>query len=286
MTHRYAQIAVDIPLDRTFDYEIPERLSALVRPGVIVRVPFGPRTMAGYCVTTSSQPGYARTKPIWEVLEGEPVFDEKDLALARWIATRYAAGIGEVLGAMLPAAVRAGKANPAVEIVHLVPPREEVAARFAQTRGGAKQQAVLDALVKAGGRAPLTAILLLANASRTSLRSLVKSGLVGITKEELRPWEQGLPAEPWDVFELTHAQRAAVDEISEAVAISRFQPFLLHGVTGSGKTEVYLRAISRAVEAGLQAIVLVPEIVLTCIRTSPCGSGTLSGVPSPAATHR
>ena len=263
MTHRYAQIAVDIPLDRTFDYEIPERLSSLVRPGVIVRVPFGPRTMAGYCVTTSSQPGYARTKPIWEVLEGEPVFDEKDLALARWIATRYAAGIGEVLGAMLPAAVRAGKANPAVEIVHLVPPREEVAARFAQTRGGAKQQAVLDALVKAGGRAPLATILLLANASRTSLRSLVKSGLVGITKEELRPWEQGPPAEPWDVFELTPAQRAAVDEISEAVAISRFQPFLLHGVTGSGKTEVYLRAIGRAVEAGLQAIVLVPEIVLT-----------------------
>lgn len=263
MPDRYAQVAVNIPLNRTFDYEIPERLVGVVRPGVIVRVTFGPRRAAGYCVSTSVEPGFARTRPITDVLDAEPVFDEKDLQLARWIASEYAAGIGEVLEAMVPAAVRRGKAHPTVEFVRLVLTAEETLERFPPTRRGHRQRALLNAIIGAAGEAALAEILAAANASRSSLNSLVKAGLVEVVGREVDPWKELSADGPAEEFTLTPPQREAVAEILEAVANQRFQSFLLLGVTGSGKTEVYLRTVEKVVEAGRQAIVLVPEIVLT-----------------------
>ncbi len=257
--HRFAQVAVNIPLDRAFDYEIPESLAGAVRPGVIVRVPFGPRSVAGYCVGTSAEASFHRTKPILSVLESEPVFDARDIELARWIASEYAAGIGEVLEAMLPAAVRQGKARPAVEFLRLSAPD-------AAPPKGAKQAAVLSALADLGGDASVADVLAKSGASRATLRSLVDAGFVTIEKREVDPWQQQSrpgAAVPHQPHQLTPPQRDALGEILEAVVNKRFQPFLLLGVTGSGKTEVYLRAIADVVKAGRQAIVLVPEIVLT-----------------------
>ena len=263
MSDRYAQVAINIPLDRTFDYEIPERLSGQVRPGVIVRVPFGPRRMAGYCVSTSEKPAFARTKPIFGLVEPDPVFAGKDMELARWIASEYAAGIGEVLEAMLPAAVRKGRARPTVEFVRLALSPEETREKLAGSRRGAKQRAVIDVLLDIGSDATLADVLSAAGASRPSVKSLVKAGLVQLDKREVDPWKalpSGVGESP---HHLTAPQHEAVAEIAEAVVNRRFQDFLLLGVTGSGKTEVYLRVIASVVEAGRQAIVLIPEIVLT-----------------------
>ncbi len=256
MGHGFAQVAVNIPLDRAFDYEIPERLAGAVRPGVVVRVPFGPRSMTGYCVGTSEAASFHRTKPILAVLEAEPVFDANDLELARWIASEYAAGIGEVLEAMLPSAVRQGKARPATEFAKLVTPGAGEPPR------GAKQAAVVKALAELGGEAAVSQVLEKSGASRASLLSLVEAGLVAIEKREVDPWS-ALRAAKTEPHDLTPPQREALSEIVEAAANRRFQPFLLFGVTGSGKTEVYLRAIDHVVRAGGQAIVLIPEIVLT-----------------------
>ena len=263
MSDRYAQVAVNIPLDKTFDYEIPASLVDVVRPGVIVRVPFGPRRIAGYCLSTSERPAFPKTKPIIDVLEPEPVFDAKDLELARWIAAEYASAPGEVLDAMLPTAVRKGRARPTIELVRLVLSADEAAEEFPPSRLRDKQRALLSALIDASGEAPLAEILRRANASRSSLRSLVKKGLVEVVKREITPWRERKPPGPAQTVELTPAQNDAVAEILEAVVNRRFQAFLLLGVTGSGKTEVYLRAIEKVAEAGRQAIVLVPEIVLT-----------------------
>ena len=262
MADRYAQVAVNIPLDRTFDYEIPRALLGVVRPGVIVRIPFGHRHTVGYCVSTSAEPGFPHTKPILDVVETEPVLDENDLKLARWIASEYAAGIGEVLEAMLPAAVRKGKARPVVELARLAAPADETLRLFNASRRGPRQRALLKAIVSSGGELPVPELLSAAKASRASLRTLVKAGLVEIGRSELSPWGQ-VPAETLLALELTGPQREATAEIIEAVVNRRFHGFLLLGVTGSGKTEVYLRAIRQVVEAGRQAIVLVPEIVLT-----------------------
>jgi len=263
MSQRYAQVAVNIPLDRTFDYEIPSALAGVVRPGVIVRVPFGPRRIAGYCVSTSATPGFPRTRPIIDVLEPEPVFSANDLELARWIAAEYASGLGEVLEAMLPAAVRRGRARPTAEFVRLVLSTDETLERFPPSRRGHKQRALLSALIDAGGEAPLAEILATADASRSSLNSLVTCGLVEVTKREINPWDALSRTLTPSELELTPAQDEALAEIIEAVVNRRFQGFLLLGVTGSGKTEIYLRAIEKVVQGGRQAIVLVPEIVLT-----------------------
>jgi len=255
-------VAIDAPLRRLFDYRAPPQAAPeSLRPGVRVWVPFGRRRMVGVVVETraSSDVPESKLKAAIAVIDDEPVFDAPLLELLRWAADYYRHPPGEVIAAALPAPLRTGDTML------------EMSERW--TLSAAARTGSLPALPTRANRLREMAEFLdarddadaagLATVSprwRDHIRELEKRGWV--TKFRMadapspRPHVRASPGP-----EPTGDQRSAIDAI--AGAHGRHVSFLLHGVTGSGKTEVYLRAIEEVVARGEQALVLVPEIALT-----------------------
>jgi primosomal protein N' (replication factor Y) len=259
----YAQVVVEIAdrkLDRPFHYSIPDEMQGLVRPGVKVQVPFGSRDLEGFVIEISSQAPVDKIKPISRVLEGGPSISADLLALAKWMAGYYMCPLVTVLQAFLPGKGQAFTAageewcSPAALLT------EEDKDRI--RRRAPKQALILDLLGE--GDLPVKELCRLAETDRRPLRSLIEKGLV-------RTYLHRFPEEPAQADTgtmgqrpvLTREQRRALEAIEDALGKNKHQVFLLHGVTGSGKTEVYLCSLERVVQRGYQAIVLFPEISLT-----------------------
>ncbi|MBX3470713.1 MAG: primosomal protein N' [Planctomycetes bacterium] len=253
----FATVAPEVPVPGAFTYRVPPALRERVQVGVRVRVPFGPRAVPGLVLELA--PACAvdprKVRPITQVLEGAPVLDPGVLELARWAAAYYHTPLGEVLAAAVPQDVTA-RGRPAPRIARLVDPPPGRPARL-----GAAQRKVLDALA-AGPRAADELCQAL-DVGPDVLRRLEARGLV-LLEEAAAPAAPGSdpapgPAPP----ELTVEQRLVLGPLLRQVEERQPVVTLLFGITGSGKTEVYLRAIARALELGRGAIVLVPEIALT-----------------------
>jgi len=253
------QIALDTPLRRVFDYLPPSATGHQPTPkaGVRVRVPFGRRQMIGVLVAIAENSvlPLPKLKAAVEVLDAEPVFDEATLELLRWAADYYHHPIGEVIAAALPAALRAGQ--PADERIELWSLSEAGRSEFhcPTVRQSAAQRAILAALAE-HGPAPLEGLGLACK--RSHLLRLAQRGWT--VTAIATPAPPAIVQRPSDVT-LTAEQARVVAAIRESR--DRFAAHLLYGVTGSGKTEVYLRAIGRVLDDGGQALVLVPEIALT-----------------------
>ncbi len=248
------QVVFDTPLRRSFDYLAPASQPP-PRPGVRVRVPFGRQRAIGLVVgeAASSALPRAQLKPVIEALDPAPLWDEPTLGLLRWAADYYHHPLGDVLFGALPKLLREGR--PAIiDETHWRLSQAGRAALAGGTRLGARQQA----LVLLVGENGVGAAAISAAGHTAALRALAKRGwLESFTRPEPPP-----PAgdgRPGPV--LTDAQAAAVGRIGDS--LGKFGTFLLHGVTGSGKTEVYLNLIERVLAAGRGALVLVPEIALT-----------------------
>jgi len=256
------RVAVDTPLRRTFDYLAGEEVP---RPGARVRVPFGRRQIIGIAleigVDSALPPG--KLKPVAAVLDAEPVFDEGLLALLRWAADYYHHPIGEVLFSALPKLAREGARTRAVREVWS-PTTEGIAAHTAgEPRRAPRQRAILEELIERGSL-DATALAALGTGAREALTALTRRGWACARDlaDEAAPAETGAGAiANGSPFELTGEQQAAVDAIE--AGHGRFGAFLLQGITGSGKTEVYLRLAERALARGERALILVPEIGLT-----------------------
>ncbi len=253
-------VAVAANVWSTYDYAWPGGMAPAKR-GQRVRVPFGGgnRKTLGF-VVRAGEP--ARTdrklKYVASLLDTEPQLDEPLLQLAEWIAHYYLTPLGMVLGAMVPSAV-GQHAQRRESVVYLAEEPESWPKQL-----GLRQRKVLDELIEARkqGVEPLglEQVVLHSGGQRDTIRRLISRGLIR-TESRAVVLADLLEATEADPFGLNAPQQAAVEAINATLG-EGFTPLLLHGVTGSGKTEVYIRAIRQAVENGGQAILLAPEIAL------------------------
>jgi primosomal protein N' (replication factor Y) len=256
------QIALDTPLRRVFDYRPPAEFAAVgsdatLRLGVRVRVPFGRQRLIGILVrvATESTVVAPKLKTAFDFLDDQPIFDPATFDLLRWAAEYYHHPLGEVFAAALPVSLRAGQ--PALHTTEWWSVSET--GRQQLSSPGARrapQQRALLAWLSERGRA--TADEVGKSFKPAHLRALAARGWVRPRVSSPEPWEVEL--RPSEVV-LTDAQTECVAAI--IASLSTFAAHLLYGVTGSGKTEVYLRVIAAAIADGGQALVLVPEIALT-----------------------
>ena len=256
----YAQVIVDLSaeaVDRRFSYAVP--VGMVVQPGQLVAVPFGPRTLEGFVVSLSGECDLPpeKVKPILRVVRGEPVILPDLMELAEWMHTRYLCNLVDALRLMLPAELRGGRVRERTERFARLNLAEEEIAGFIAANPRAKKQVELIERLREGDVA--TAAI----AEKSALKALVDKGAVALYDSERRRTPHALSdgassADPT----LLPEQARAVERLTAALEKGGGR-FLLHGVTGSGKTEVYIRLIRRALELGKTAIVLVPEIALT-----------------------
>jgi primosomal protein N' (replication factor Y) len=258
------RVALDTPLRRLFDYlppDSPEGAAAL-REGMRVRVPFGRRRLVGVVmeVGDSSELPPERLKPILEVLDPTPALEASALGLIGWAADYYHHPVGEVLATALPKLMRLGAGLEATEERWTVTEEGREAARAGEPRRAAKQRALLDFLISRDGAATAQELTEHTTGWREAARALQKRGWLG--RAEVARVEVGRPARvrPGAPI-LLPEQHDAVERV--AAASGAFAPFLLQGVTGSGKTEVYLRLTEEMLLRGRTVLVLVPEIGLT-----------------------
>jgi primosomal protein N' (replication factor Y) len=249
---------------REYDYLVPAKLHEEVEVGRRLRVPLGHgnRPVVGYCVRLETRSvGSRRLKDVAGVVDAYRLLSPSMVRLTRWIAEHYLCEWGQVLDAVIPAGVR-DQAGTRLTTLLTVPTK--VAAKLTQLELPKKQLHVLKCLL--ASPEPLTPQQLANKAQCTAapISSLRRKGF--IAAETKRMGQRDLtepPAAPEDDHDLNPDQQKALDTILAALNSGEHETILLHGITGSGKTEVYIRAIQEVVRFGRQAIVLVPEISLT-----------------------
>jgi primosomal protein N' (replication factor Y) len=261
VTNSIAKIVVDLALDREFDYRIPSQLAGVVQIGSRVAVPFGKRTAQGYVVGLADNSTYPQLKEIAEVIGKKPLLGDKILELTRWMGKYYCCPVELCVKCALPEVVR--KAKISWKERQYVKPGKISAEVLTKLRKRAPKQArVLEILQKSGGMFVFK-LVKLADTDDATVKRLAEKGYVQLSEQidDRDPFggEVFLPSEP---LTLTSEQAKALDLCNAATANPE-KPVLIHGVTGSGKTEIYLQAIEHALHQGKDAIVLVPEISLT-----------------------
>lgn len=254
------QVALDVPLRRLFDYLPPADAGPdALEPGQRVEVPFGRGKRIGIIVAIAagSPLPRARLRHALALLDRSPLLGPDTLTLLGWAAGYYRHAPGEVMFAALPALLRAGRsASLPVSLRWSALPG---AAEAPQLRRAPRQAALLRLLAEAGDGLTESALDLAFERWREPLRKLAERGLVQSRADAAAVRPSQIPPVA-DRPALTAAQAAACEAV--AAAAGGFQTFLLDGVTGSGKTEVYLRCTELALERGQQVLVLIPEISL------------------------
>ena len=257
------RVAVATPLRRSFDYLLPRSLEHLQPArGCRVRVPFGARSQIGIVldIVESSDVPSAKLKPVTDVLDDQPLLTPDIMALLTWAATYYQHPIGDVLVNTLPSLLRQGRPAraPSVKCWRITESGKAVDLDKLAVRA-VRQSALLTKLKTADHALVGEQLALPSRHWPKALASLVEKGWAVMELVD-KPLAQ-VPVGQTPARELSSSQRDAVDRVDASAR--EFGVFVLDGVTGSGKTEVYLQLIERAIERGQQAMVLVPEIGLT-----------------------
>ncbi|WP_026073297.1 primosomal protein N' [Robertmurraya massiliosenegalensis] len=321
-----AKVIVDVPAkqtDRTFDYKIPEALEEVIKPGMRVVVPFGPRTIQGFVVELSENSSFAELKEIVEPMDLAPVLNQELLKLGDWLTEQTLSYKISAFQVMLPAALKAKykkkirrlapveslptkiqslfqhddmilwseaagylsalqkeAAKGTVEVIYEVKERVKKKklkyvsplldkeglqqAKASLVATAEKQRDLIDHFLDKPEAIELRQIQSLLNISSQTIKSLVKKGILEEKDVEVYrdPFEDRVFAKTAP-FPLTNEQENAIAPILATIEEELQKVFLLYGVTGSGKTEIYLQSIQKVLEKGKEAIVLVPEISLT-----------------------
>lgn len=325
-----ASVVVDVPAkqtDKTFDYKIPEVLQGIIKPGMRVIVPFGPRKIQGFVTGLKNESSFSKLKEIIEPLDLTPVLNEELLALGDWLSDTTLSYKISSYQVMLPAALKAKYEKKivltntgshggmpeeikllfkesnvvkwedaaAANVVHLLQ-KEAVAGNVeviyevkdrvrkkllkhvfpaverdklkeirsslsAQAKG---QQAVLDYFIEHPERVEQRLILSETGVSQAAIQALVKKGALKVAEFEVyRDPFVNREFQRKSSLILTPEQENAIQPILNSIETEKHDVYLLYGVTGSGKTEIYLQSIQEVLKKGQEAIVLVPEISLT-----------------------
>lgn len=268
-----AKIAVSgIPfrLDRPFDYAIPMDMKEKVQPGVRVEVPFtrANRRTEGIVLALAPIGAYEKLKPISEVLDEAPILTQAQIKLALWMHERFFCTVYEAVKAMLPAGLwfKNGKrrvSDKYVTMAALAVPAEEAAEVAEQKRRRAPQQSELLRTLCAIGRAALPDLREFTGASLQSVRALRDAGLISLEDVPVYRRPEAPEGERQPLPKLNSEQTKAFKGILKLAGGKKASGALLFGVTGSGKTTIYIRLIAEMRRRGKTAILLVPEIALT-----------------------
>ena len=248
---RIVRVAVPVPLHRLFDYSVPEELPMPVA-GARVVVPFAGRKLVGMVSALNPEDAHDKVRPILQILDEENVLGAEVLEIGRWLSSYYQHPLGEVLATLLP-----GAARKAVPLKIKRPEVWELATESPDLSRAPRQRALFDLIREAGGALSAEQIRA-AGFERSHIRGLAGKGYL---RRRRQAAGTGPPVPPQvDVPDL-HPEQASV--VEAMISTRGFNPVLLDGITGSGKTEVYLRLIHTVLQAGRQVLVLVPEIALT-----------------------
>ena len=269
MDNTVVTVALFSGMEAFLSYLVPPHLAGQVRRGHLVEVPLRGGSAVGIVmdVTDNAPPQKFRLKPIYSLIQPQRVLTDDLLKLSAWMQKYYCAGLQSVFESMIPSVVRGGK-NPlsAKEIVLANPLSEEDFVKL--SRRAPVQANVYEHLLNAKAPMLRAALLRVSNASDAAIAALVKKG---VFKERVKileriAYEDNLSAAERvssDEHILNAQQQKALDEILANIRDEKFHAHLLFGITGSGKTEVYMRAMKSVVEEGGSCIFLVPEISLT-----------------------
>ncbi len=255
-------VAPVAPIDKLYTYTVEEDAEDRVLPGRRVMVPFGRkgRLAPAIVVSVTRGPWNSTLKPIAEILEEAGSLSDHLIDLGKWISDYYYCPLGRTLAAMVPEAVRKKRGFKTVRHARLLADAETIA----NARLGQKQKQVIAVLQENESPIEVGTLLEKADASRATLRGLIDKRWVEETQSrEAVSYEPVQAAKLTPAYSINDAQQKSLNRIESGIAEAAFKAFLLYGVSGSGKTEVYIRAMQRVVDSGQQAIMLVPEIALT-----------------------
>ena len=274
------RVAFESAADTEFDYGVPDEIWP-IQVGQRVEAPFGRNNKLekGFCVDAdvplensfAAQDKGHKLKTVISVLDKEPLLDTELMDLAKWISGYYVCPLGQVLAAMVPAAVKKGAGVKTQQSVYLTIDTAEAEKTIDQLRGK-KQKLIIKYLLKmeafnSDSAIELQSLLKATDCGKEPLKRLAEKKLLKIARKtilkSLPAIPKGMSIKPERHILLNEDQQKVLDSIKTQLASDKFGVTLLHGVTDSGKTELYIRAIQMVLQKGKSAIVLLPEIALT-----------------------
>lgn len=262
---KYASIILDLYLDKILDYGVTEDQAPFIKKGMMVEVPVRGRLTKGYVAAVKDQPDFTPVKPIASLTSDQILIPDDLFDLALWMSKYYCSPISKIIKILLPAGVRNQISHKEQLFVMRAKSKEILQEYCKEIRNKfPAQAAVLDLLLQVKKGILLSELLEKTQGSRSPVDALVRKKylLVDCVRIDRSPLlnEEYFKTKPKT---LNEEQAAALAKIVQGIEQRMFQCHLLHGVTGSGKTEIYLQSIDKALALGKGTIMLVPEISLT-----------------------
>ena len=262
----YAEVVVNIPLNKIFHYSIPPHLRDNLTAGMRVKIPFGNKITTGFCVGFTDTPSPYQIKDIINVIDKTPLADDVMLKITKWLSSHYYCGWGEAINAVIPPVARRsvkGKEALFVTPCDALTKLDQQTLSQLKTRAP-KQAKVLEFFGENFQEISAKELIQISDCKMPGLRQLEKKGFLAIQNKPQHDVDTPCDFGPLQQhLTFTEEQQNAFDIINKRLAQPDPGVILLHGITGSGKTEVYLQSIAKVLEQGRKAIFLVPEISLT-----------------------